>query len=141
MPAKKVKDIVKLVIKAGAAAPVPPVGSTLGPKGINLMQFCKDFNSKTATMSGSVPVVVTIFDDRSFEFLLKTPAVSELIKQSLNIKSGSKDAGKNKVGTLSQDQVKEIATKKLVDLNCYNVDQAMQMVKGTARSMGVKIAA
>lgn len=138
MPAKKIKDIVKLVIKAGDAKPVPPVGSTLGPKGINLMQFCKDFNAKTSTMSGSVPCVVTIFDDRSFEFELKTPAVSELIKQALNIQSGSKDTGKTKVGTLTDEQLHTIAAKKLVDLNCYTVEQAMQMVKGTARSMGVK---
>lgn len=138
MPAKKIKDIVKLVIKAGDAKPVPPVGSTLGPKGINLMQFCKDFNAKTATMSGSVPCVVTIYDDRSFEFELKTPAVSELIKQALNIQSGSKDTGKTKVGTLTDEQLHTIAEKKLVDLNCYTVEQAMQMVKGTARSMGVK---
>lgn len=137
--AKKVKIVIKLVVKAGAANPAPPIGSALGPQGINLMQFCKDFNSQTATMQGSVPVVVTVYDDRSFEFELKTPAVSELIKQTLNIKSGSKDQLKVKVATMSKTQLQEIAEKKMVDLNCYSVEQAMKMVEGTAKSMGVKV--
>jgi large subunit ribosomal protein L11 len=139
MSAKKVKIVIKLVIKAGAANPAPPIGSALGPQGINLMQFCKDFNAQTATMTGSIPCVVTVFEDRSFDFVLKTPAVSELIKQTLNIQSGSKDPTRIKVGTLTQDQLKTIATRKMEDLNAFSVEAAMNMVSGTARSMGVKI--
>lgn len=139
MAAKKIKVVVKLVIKAGAANPAPPVGSSLGPHGINLMQFCKDFNAQTSTMQGSVPCVVTVYDDRSFEFELKTPAVSELIKQKLGIKSGSKDPLKVKVASMKKSQVKSIAEKKMVDLNAFSVETAMKMVEGTARSMGVKI--
>lgn len=139
--AKKIKTIIKLVIGAGKANPAPPIGSALGPQGVNLMQFCKDFNAQTATMTGSIPCVVTVYEDRTFEFELKTPAVSELIKQALNIQSGSKDPTRIKVGTLTQDQLRAIAEKKMVDLNCYKVEQAMRMVQGTARSMGVKVAA
>jgi large subunit ribosomal protein L11 len=139
MAAKKVKIVIKLVIKAGAANPAPPVGSALGPQGINLMQFCKDFNAQTAGMQGSIPCVVTVYEDRSFEFVLKTPAVSELIKQELKIQSGSKDPLKVKVGKLSKAQVQALAEKKMVDLNAYDIDQAMKMVEGTARSMGVRI--
>jgi large subunit ribosomal protein L11 len=137
--AKKIKDVIKLVIGAGKANPAPPIGSALGPKGVNLMQFCKDFNAQTATMQGNIPCIVTIYDDRSFEFELKTPAVSELIKQTLNIKTASKDPGRVKVGTLSQAQIEEIATKKMEDLNCYDVKNAMKMVEGTAKSMGVRV--
>ena len=137
--AKKIKAIIKLVIGAGKANPAPPIGSALGPQGVNLMQFCKDFNSQTATMSGSIPCVVTIWDDRTFEFVLKTPAVSELIKQSLNIQAGSKDQARVKVGNLTDAQVTDIATRKMEDLNCYSVDQAKKTVIGTAKSMGVTI--
>jgi large subunit ribosomal protein L11 len=140
MSTKKIKAILKLVIKAGAANPSPPVGSTLGPQGVNLMQFCKDFNAQTATMTGGIPVVVTIYEDRSFEFILKTPAVSELIKQALGIQSGSKDPVRIKVGTLTKVQLQAIAEKKMVDLNAYSIEMAMKMVEGTARSMGVKVA-
>lgn len=139
MADKKIKAQVKLVIQAGKANPAPPVGSTLGPYGLNLMQFCKDFNDKTATMNGAVPCVVTVYEDRSFEFILKTPAVSELVKQALSISSGSGDPLKKKVGTLSKAKLQEIAEKKMVDLNCYDVDSAMKMVAGTCRSMGVKV--
>jgi large subunit ribosomal protein L11 len=137
--AKKVKIIVKMLIKAGAANPAPPVGSTLGPHGINLMDFCKDFNEKTKSMEGMVPVVVTIFEDRSFTFILKTPPVAELVKQTLKIKSGAGNPLKDTVGTISFSQLKEIAEKKMPDLNCYDVDQAVKMVTGTCRSMGVKV--
>jgi len=139
MAVKKIKSVTKLVIKAGAANPAPPVGSTLGPTGINLMQFCKDFNAQTATMTGSVPCVVTVYDDRTFDFILKTPAVSELIKQALKIQAGSKDTLKIKVGTLSHAQVKSIAEQKMVDLNSYSLENAMSQVVGTASSMGVKV--
>ena len=136
---KKIKAVVKLVVQAGKANPAPPIGSTLGPQGINLMQFCKDFNAQTATMTGGVPVVVTIFEDRTFEFLLKTPPVRELIKQAIGVQSGSKDTLRIKIGTITKVQIKAIATKKMVDLNCYDVDKASQMVIGTARSMGVRV--
>jgi large subunit ribosomal protein L11 len=141
MSDKKIKAQVKLVIQAGQAKAVPPVGSTLGPYGINLMQFCKDFNDKTATMSGGVPCVVTVYEDRSFEFILKTPAVSELVKQAIGVTSGSGDALRKKVGKLTQEQCKKIAEMKMVDLNCYDVDAAMKMVEGTCRSMGVQVEA
>jgi large subunit ribosomal protein L11 len=137
--AKKIKAQIKLVITAGKANPAPPVGSALGPQGVNLMQFCKDFNAQTASMTGSIPVVVTIYDDRSFEFILKTPAVSELIKQAINIQSGSKDPMRIKVGVLSKAQTQAIAAKKMPDLNAYTIDQAVKMIEGTARSMGVRI--
>jgi large subunit ribosomal protein L11 len=140
MAAKKIKAQLKLVIGAGKANPAPPVGPALGSQGVNIMQFCKDFNAQTATMTGSIPVIVTVYDDRTFEFVLKTPAVSELIKQALNIQSGSKDAVRIKVGTLTIDQVKDIATRKMEDLNCCSVENAVKMVEGTARSMGVKVA-
>jgi large subunit ribosomal protein L11 len=139
--AKKIKAQIKLVIQAGKANPTPPVGSTLGPTGINLMQFCKEFNEKTATMNGGVPCVVTVYEDRTYEFVLKTPAVSELVKQAIGITSGSADPLKKKVGSITKAQITAIAEKKMVDLNCYKVDQAEKMVEGTCRSMGVKIAA
>lgn len=139
MADKKVKVQLKLVIQAGKANPAPPVGSALGPQGINLMQFCKDFNDQTKNLSGAVPVVVTVFEDRSFDFVIKTAAVSELIKQALNLQGGSGTPNKKKVGTLTQAQLREIAEKKMTDLNCYDVEQAMKMVEGTARSMGVTV--
>lgn len=138
-PTKKVKAVIKLVIQAGKANPAPPVGSTLGPQGINLMQFCKDFNDKTNGMTGGVPAVVTVFEDRSFTFELKTPAVSELVKQAINIKTGSGDPLRSKVGVITKAQVRAVAEKKMVDLNCYSVDNAMRMVEGTCRSMGVRV--
>lgn len=138
MAEKKLKASIKLVIQAGAANPAPPVGSVLGPHGVNLMQFCKDFNDQSKTMTGAVPVVVDIFEDRSYTFVIKTPAVSELIKQALKIKSGSSNV-KTKVGTLTQDQLRAIAEKKMVDLNCFSVEKAMKMVEGTCKSMGVDV--
>ena len=141
MADKKINAEVKLVIGAGQAKPVPPVGSTLGPYGLNLMQFCKEFNDATAGMTGSVPCVVTIYEDRSFSFVLKTPAGSELVKQALNLQKGASDPLRSKVGTLSRAQVNEIAEKKMPDLNCYTVEQAAKMVEGTCRSMGVKVEA
>jgi large subunit ribosomal protein L11 len=141
MADKKVKQEMKLVIKAGGASPVPPVGSTLGPTGINLMQFCKDFNDKTSTMSGNIPVIVTIFEDRSFDFVIKTPAVADLVKQIINLQKGSGQPNRNKVGSITQQQLMEIAEKKMVDLNCYDTESAANMVRGTCKSMGVTIAA
>jgi len=139
MAEKKIKQVTKLVIKAGKASPVPPIGSTLGPTGINLMQFCKEFNDKTATMSGNIPVVVTIYEDRTFSFVIKTPAVADLVKQMLNLEKGSGVPNKTKVGKLTKAQVYEIATKKMPDLNCYSIEAAVKMVEGTCKSMGVSI--
>lgn len=139
MAAKKIKAQVKMLIQAGKANPAPPVGSTLGPHGINLMMFCKDFNDKTSAMQGAIPAVVTIFDDRSFEFILKTPPVAELIKQILKIEKGAASPNKQKVGSLTKAQITEIATKKLPDLNCFSVESAENMVIGTAKNMGVAL--
>lgn len=139
MSDKKVKAQVKLVIKAGAANPAPPVGSVLGPYGLNLMQFCQEFNDQTKSMTGSVPAVVTVYEDRTFDFIVKTAAVSELIKQSLKIQKGSGEPNKNKVATIKREQINEIAEKKMQDLNCYDTESAAQMIKGTCKSMGVKV--
>ena len=138
--AKKVKTILKLNLPAGAANPAPPVGPILGQQGINIMEFCKQYNEATKDKKGQViPAQITVYEDRSFIFVLKLPPVSELIKQELQIKSGAKTPSKEVVGTLTKDQVRKIAEKKLGDLNTTNIDSAMRTVEGTARSMGVKI--
>lgn len=138
--AKKVVGVVKLALSAGKATPAPPVGPALGSYGINMMEFIKGYNAKTADMAGSiVPVVITIYDDRSFVFETKTPPASDLIKKALGIPSGSAVPNKNKVGALSQEQLREIAEKKLPDLNAHDIDAAMSIIAGTARSMGVTI--
>lgn len=139
MAGKKVKTQIKMLIKAGAANPAPPVGSTLGPHGINLVMFCKDFNDKTKTMQGMVPALVTIFEDRTYEMEIKTPPVSELVKQLSGISSGAANQLKETVATLTESQITEIAQKKLQDLNCTSLDSAIEQVKGTCRSMGVKV--
>jgi large subunit ribosomal protein L11 len=139
MADKKIKTQVKMLIKAGAANPAPPVGSTLGPHGINLVMFCKDFNDKTSTMQGMVPVVVTIFEDRSYEFIIKTAPVAELVKQALGVQSGAGNPLKETIGTLTMAQVMEIAEKKMPDLNCFTIESAALQVKGTCKSMGVKV--
>jgi large subunit ribosomal protein L11 len=141
MAEKQVKAVVKMLIQAGKANPAPPVGSTLGPYGLQLMDFCQQFNDQTKTLTGAVPVVVTVYEDRSFSFIIKTAPVSELVKQTLKISSGAAHQLKDTAGTLTQDQLREIAEKKMTDLNCYDLESAMEMVKGTCRSMGVKIAA
>lgn len=138
MAAKKVITQVKIQIPAGKANPAPPVGTALGPHGINIMEFCKAFNAKTQSMSGSiVPAVVTIFSDRSFTFITKVPPVSDLIKKSLNLQKGSSEPNKVKVGTLTKAQLEEIAKQKMPDLNANDVQAAMNIVAGTARSMGI----
>ena len=138
--AKKVVGVVKLALNAGKATPAPPVGPALGSYGINMMEFIKGYNEKTASMAGSiVPVVVTIYDDRSFIWETKTPPASDLIKKILGIPSGSAIPNKVKVGALSQDQLREIAEKKMQDLNANDIDAAMSIIAGTARSMGVTI--
>ncbi len=139
---KQVKVMIKLQIPAGAANPAPPVGPALGQHGVNIMDFCKQFNEKTRKLEAGVtiPVVVTVFEDRTFTFITKMPPVSALIKKAAGLAKGSGEPNKTKVGKLTMAQVEEIAKTKLVDFNTKDVKQAMEMVKGTARSMGVDIA-
>ena len=137
---KKVQAVVKLQLPAGKATAGPPVGSSLGPHGINIPGFVKDFNDRTASQAGLIiPVVMTIYQDRSFTFILKTPPVAVLIKKALGIESGSGKPNRDKVGKLTLAQVKEIAETKMKDLNTTNLESAMRMVKGTARSMGITV--
>lgn len=138
--AKKVRAIVKLQIDAGKATPAPPVGPALGQHGVNIMAFVKEYNERTANQAGSVvPVEITIFEDRSFSFVLKTPPASDLIKKALGIDKGSGTTGKGSIGMLTRDQVREIAQVKLKDLNANDIEAAERMVAGTARSMGVRV--
>ena len=138
--AKKLKAIVKLQLQAGKANPAPPVGTALGPHGVNIMGFVKEYNARTAALTGQViPVEITIFTDNSFTFITKTPPVPDLIKKAINIKGGSAEPNKTKVGKLNQNQVREIAEVKLKDLTGVSLESAMKMVEGTARSMGVTI--
>lgn len=138
--AKKVQAIVKLQIPAGKATPAPPVGTALGPHGVNIMQFTKEFNAKTQEQMGLIiPVVLTVYQDRSFTFITKTPPATVLIKKALGIDKGSGEPNKNKVAQLSKDQVRQIAETKMPDLNAADVEAAMRMVAGTARSMGVTV--
>jgi large subunit ribosomal protein L11 len=138
--AKKVKLVVKLQIAAGKATPAPPIGTALGPHGINLMDFCNQFNDKTRDKGDSViPIIMTIFEDRSFSFVLKTPPVSDLIRKALKIEKGSGDPLKNKVGKLSKAQLRQIAEAKSADLNANSIEAAERIIAGTARSMGVEI--
>lgn len=138
--AKKVKAIVKLQLQAGKANPAPPVGTALGPQGVNIMGFCKEYNARTQGQMGQViPVEITIFTDSSFTFITKTPPVVDLIKKAINIQSGSAEPNKTKVGQISEQQVREIAEIKLKDLGAIDVESAMRMVEGTARSMGVTL--
>jgi large subunit ribosomal protein L11 len=137
---KKAKAIVKLQVPAGKATPAPPVGTALGPHGINIMQFCKEYNAKTASMAGTiVPVEITIYQDRSFSFILKTPPAPVLLKKAAGIEKASGVPNRNKVGTVTRKQVREIAEMKMKDLNAVNVEGAMLMIEGTARSMGIDV--
>ncbi len=138
--AKKITAVVKLQLPAGKATPGPPVGSTLGPHGVNIPGFTKEFNAKTASQEGLIiPVVMTIYQDRSFTFVLKTPPAPVLIKKALGLESASATPNKTKVGKLTKAQVEEIAKTKLPDLNCSTLESAMSMIKGTARSMGITV--
>ena len=141
--AKKVAGFLKLQVPAGAANPSPPIGPALGQRGLNIMAFCKDFNAKSSQMEkGSpIPVVITIYQDKSFTFEMRTPPVSFFIKKAAKLESGSKTPGRDKAGKITQAQVKEIAEKKMNDLNCSTVEAAMRMVEGSARSMGIEVAA
>jgi large subunit ribosomal protein L11 len=138
--AKKVINIVKLQIPAGRANPAPPVGPALGQAGVNIMQFCKEFNARTQKDEGLIiPVVITVFQDRSFTFVTKTPPASILLKKAAGIESGSGEPNRTKVAKVTKDQVKEIAQLKMVDLNAATVETAMSMIAGTARSMGIVV--
>ncbi len=138
--AKEVSGIIKLQIKGGAANPSPPVGPALGAKGVNIMEFCKQFNARTQDKAGKViPVIITVFRDKSFNFIIKTPPVAVQLREVAKEKSGSAEPNRSKVATITWDQVKQIAEDKMPDLNCFTVESAMQMVAGTARSMGIRI--
>ncbi|WP_138207832.1 50S ribosomal protein L11 [Haloimpatiens lingqiaonensis] len=138
--AKKVMGLIKLQLPAGKASPAPPVGPALGQHGVNIMGFCKEFNAKTANQAGLIiPVVITVYQDRSFSFILKTPPAAVLLKKAAGIESGSGEPNKKKVAKVTKAQVKEIAELKMPDLNAGSVEAAMRMVEGTARSMGITV--
>jgi len=138
--AKKIKGFIKLQIPAGKANPSPPVGPALGQKGVNIMEFCKQFNAKTQDKDGLIiPVVITVYKDKSFTFITKTPPAAVLLKKAAKLEKGSPESNKTKVGKVSSAQVKEIAEIKMKDLNAFSIESAMSMVAGTARSMGLKV--
>jgi large subunit ribosomal protein L11 len=139
--AKKITGYLKLQVPAGAANPSPPIGPALGQRGLNIMEFCKAFNAQTQNLEkgAPIPVVITIFADRTFAFEMKTPPVSHFLKKAANLQSGSKTPGRGSAGSVTKDQVKEIAEKKMKDLNCSTVEAAMRMVEGSARSMGIEV--
>ncbi len=140
MAQKEIMALVKLQVPAGKANPAPPIGPALGPHGINIMDFCKAFNAQTQALGDTIiPCVLTIYKDRSFTFILKTPPASELIKKAAGIVKGSGAPNKEKVGSITLAQVKEIATTKMPDLNAFDVERAMETIKGTARSMGIEV--
>jgi large subunit ribosomal protein L11 len=138
--AKEVAGLIKLQIKGGAANPSPPVGPALGSKGVNIMEFCKQFNARTQDQAGKViPVVITVFKDKSFEFIIKTPPVAVQLLEATKLKSGSAEPNRKKVASVTWDQVREIAQSKMTDLNCFTLEAAMKMVAGSARSMGITV--
>jgi large subunit ribosomal protein L11 len=140
--AKKVTGQVKLQIPAGKATPAPPVGTALGPQGVNIMEFCKAFNAKTSAKDQEgliIPVVITIYSDRSFTFITKTPPVAILVKRAVNLAKGSAEPNKNKVGKITQQQIEEIAKIKMPDLNSFTLESAVEQVKGACKSMGVEV--
>lgn len=137
---KKILAVVKLQISAGQATPAPPVGTALGPHGVNIMDFCKLYNERTSSQQGTVvPVQITIYEDRTFEFALKTPPASVLIKKAARVDKGSAEPNRHKVGQVTNDQVRQIAETKLADLNANSIEQAMKIIEGTARSMGITV--
>jgi len=138
--AKKVKAIIKLQIEAGKATPAPPVGPALGQHGVNIMAFCKDYNAQTSSQAGSIiPVEITVYEDRSFTFITKTPPASDLLKKALSLEKGSSTPGQQKVGTIPREKVNEIARIKMRDLNALNLEEAARIIEGTARSMGIDV--
>lgn len=137
---KKIKAVVKLAIDAGKATPAPPIGPALGQHGVPIMDFCKEFNARTSEMSGNIiPVILNVYEDRSFTFITKTPVSTHLIKKALKLNKGSSAPNKDKVGKLTKDQIEEIAKEKMKDLNTNDLQQAVKIIKGTARSMGVEV--
>lgn len=138
--AKEVAGLIKLQIKGAAANPSPPVGPALGAKGVNIMEFCKQFNARTQDQAGKiVPVIITVYADKSFDFVIKTPPVAVQLKEVAKLKSGSAEPNRVKVAAITMDQVRTIAEAKMVDLNCFTIESAMTIVKGTARSMGITV--
>ncbi len=138
--AKEVAAFIKLQIKGGAANPSPPVGPALGSKGVNIMDFCKQFNARTQDKAGKVlPVIITVYSDKSFEFVVKQPPVAIQLKEAAKVQSGSAQPNRNKVGQVTWDQIREIAQDKMADMNCFTLESAMRMVAGTARSMGISV--
>ena len=138
--ARKVLTLIKLQVPGGAANPAPPVGPALGQHGVNIMEFCKAFNAQTQDSAGTtIPVVITVYEDRSFTFVTKTPPAAILIKQAIGLEKGSGEPNRDKVGTITKDQVRQIAEQKMPDLNAHDVDQAAKIIEGTARSMGVEV--
>lgn len=138
--AKAIKTVLKLQLPAGQANPAPPVGTALGPHGLNIQDFCKKFNDATKTMTGDiVPAEITIYEDRTFDFKLKTPPASALLKKAAGIEKGSANALKEKVGTVTRQQVREIAERKMPDLNAYDLDAAEKIIRGTAKNMGIEV--
>jgi large subunit ribosomal protein L11 len=140
MAKKKVKTVIRLQIEAGKATPAPPVGTALGPHGINIMEFCKTYNERTAAQAGTViPAEITVYEDRTFTFITKTPPAYDLLKKAAGVEKGSGVPNRDKVGSVSKAQVREIAEVKLQDLNAFDIDQAMKIIEGTARSMGLVV--
>ncbi len=138
--AKEVSGLIKLQIKGGAANPSPPVGPALGAKGVNIMEFCKQFNGRTQDKAGKVlPVVITVYSDKSFDFVIKTPPAAIQLLEAAKLKGGSPESNRQKVGSVTWDQIKAIAEDKMPDLNCFKIESAMKMVAGTARSMGITV--
>jgi large subunit ribosomal protein L11 len=138
--AKQIETYIKLQVKGGAANPSPPIGPALGSKGVNIMEFCKQFNARTQDKAGQIlPVLITVYKDKSFDFIVKTPPAAVLIAKEAGIKSGSPEPNRKKVGKISWDKIREIAQIKMPDLNCFTVEAAMSMIAGTARSMGVTV--
>ena len=138
--AKEILELIKLQIPAGGANPAPPVGPALGQRGINIMEFCKAFNEKTKNFMGKpVPVIITVYKDKKFDFIIKSPPASHYIKEAMKIKSGSQEPGRNIIGSISKKQLEEIAKKKMEDLNAHNIDEAAKIIAGSARSMGIEV--
>jgi large subunit ribosomal protein L11 len=139
MSKKKIKTVIKLQLQAGKATPAPPVGTALGPHGLNIMEFCKAYNERTANQTGVIPAQITVYEDRTFSFITKTPPAAELLKKAAGVEKGSGVPNRTKVGTLTRQQVREIAEVKQADLNAHDLEQAMRIIEGTARSMGLNV--
>ena len=139
MSKKKIKTVIKLQLQAGKATPAPPVGTALGPHGLNIMEFCKAYNERTANQTGVIPAQITVYEDRTFSFITKTPPASELLKKAAGVEKGSGVPNRDKVGSLTSSQIREIAEVKLADLNAHDLEHATRIIEGTARSMGLNV--